>query len=270
MGTWSEDIFGNDISCDVRDQYLGLIAAGSSVDRAAKHVQSTFAELDSDDRRIAWIALAATQIVAGTVNEGVRKQALKGIAWCEVSNRDPERHPFELAALAGLRDALGGPAPKSRENVKSRVAPGRMGDVLAITLPSTGSEVVIVVGGPSGHDRGPEYRRVVLLPDLPVSGVTLDSTLKALSEWRHYREVWTNGLGRGFGCYDISGRLPPRRTRALLRGLTFPDDFERRMRGTGATHRAADLPYVLEYDIGAWEESEWTIDPSDPEGGRHW
>jgi hypothetical protein len=268
MGAWATGIFGNDLSCDVRDAYCERIATGDDVKAATKRVKRQFAEelCDSAEKRVVWIALAATQIKAGEVTDEVRRRALQGIAWCENQEADSHSIPFSRQALAGVRKKLGGPAGGQARPPKPKVAPGEKGEVFAVRFPNSNRESVIIVCGPSGNDRPAHYRRLVLLLELAVKNVTPVSVRQALLRWRPYRRVWHDGPGGPvFGCYDASGKLPARRTRPLLRGVVFPDSFERRLRvlAQGQTHPSADLPYVIEYDAGEWKRSKWTIDPHD-------
>jgi len=272
MGTWSEDIFGNDLACDVRDAYRERIAAGDGPDAAFKWVKKDFAEQlrDADDKRTILIALAATQLKAGKVIEPVRETALKAIAWCEHPERDPEQFPFSLEALAKLRVELGGKAPPPAKPPKPKLLPGECGEVYAITLPKDGfrlkvrgrpTEAVVFVGEEVREDRPPATGRVILLPELPAAKVTPESVMKALLAWRHYRQQWSNGLGRTILSYDIYGKLPPRKSRLLLRGIQMPEAFARRMKTICAFYKAADLPFVVDHDLWDWNESKWVIDP---------
>lgn len=263
MGAWSDEIFGNDLACDVRDSYTEHRAAGDAPEIAMKHVRREFADAlrESDEKWTVWIALAAAQAQDGSILEEVRDKALRGIAWCGHPDRDPEEHPFGVDALKALRERLGGPAPVPAKKPKPITLPGTAGDVVAVRFGHTDGEAVCVIGGPVGFDRGPNCGRVVLLPDLPVAKVTVQTVTAALAAWRQHYEVWPNMLGRGFGCYDVTAKLPARKTRKLLAGLNFPESFARRMQKTGAVYRAADMPYVIENDVQAWREREWAVDP---------
>ena len=147
MGTWADDIFGNDLACDVRDGYRERLAAGENVEAAVRRMKRAFAESlrDGDEKRTVWIALAAAQLESGEVSAEVREKALKSITWYETPDRDPERFPFGAEALAGLRENLGGPAPAPARKAKPKVPPGDEGDVLAVKLPHSDREAVIVV-----------------------------------------------------------------------------------------------------------------------------
>lgn len=278
MGSWSEDIFGNDMACDIRDAYRERIVASDSAEAAFKHVKKEFADAlrDADDKRVIYIALAAAQLEAGIVTDTVRETALKAIAWCENSNRDSEEFPFSLESLAKLREQLGGTPLSAGEAPKTKLPPGEPGEVYVITLPKDGfvakeigspSELVIFVGERVEEGgRQPVTSRVVLLPDLVVAEVTSESVTKALSAWRHYRQQWPNGLGRSILCYDVRDKLPPRKSRLLLRDVPMPEVFARRMRGLGVVCKAAELPFVIDHDFWDWKRCEWAIDPERDSG----
>lgn len=266
MGTWSENIFGNDLAADVRDEYRARRASGDNAEQAVRHVRREFAEpmRDADDRRTVWIAMAAAQVETDRVCEDhVREQAMKAIAWCEAPDRDPERFPFGLDALAQLRERLSDQATSPKKPVKAKAPPGRGGEVVLVTLPTNGDEAVVYIAGPAGGDRGDDCGRVVLLFDLCPKDVTADSVRAALVTWRRYRQLWPNGrLGRSVGCYDMSGKLPARRTKVLLRDVAMPPAFARLMRGPGVVYKSADLPWVVENDVDAWKSDKWVVDPA--------
>ncbi len=268
MGSWTEEIFGSDLACDVRDEYREHIDVGNDAETAATKVKKAFAEQmrDADDKRTIWIALAATQLESGEVIDSVRTAALKAVAWCEHPDRDPAQYPFALAELAVFREKLGGKPRKTikKPTPKSKVSLGEKGDVLAVKLPNNGGEAVIYGVGSVRKDRSPGYKRWVLLTDLPVEAANPCSVRQALSLWRVHRQYWPNGPGRSIGCYDVNGILPASKTRLLLNGIEPPIEFERRMLGCGAVHRSAELPWVLEHDLGEWKRCKWVMMPDDP------
>ncbi len=273
MGTWADDIFGNDLAADVAGDYLDALKSGESAESAVRQVRREFAEAmrDAADKRIVWIALAAAQAEAGTISEDVRTNALKAIAWCEAPARDPEDFPFALDALAKLRATLGGnplvAKPKPSKATGPVRSPGVGGEVVAVSLPNEGGEAVLYVAGPSERIKSPDTARVVWLFDLAVDDVTPASVQQALEAWRNYRQAWANGLGRRIGCYDAKGALPTRRTRLLLRDIAMPSGFARRMNAFGEFYKASDLPFVVEQDVSDWKSAKWTVDPDiDPAG----
>ncbi len=262
MGTWSEEIFGNDLAADVRLEYRERSAAGEASSTVVKNVRKAFAEemRAADDRRTVWIALAAAMDEMGAVDDAVREQALKAIAWCEAPDRDPERFPFGIAALAKLRERLGGTPPAPKKPPKPKAPPGVGGEVFAVTLPDDGGEAVIYVVGPAGNDRGDDTARIVLLFDVSSDGLTEAAVSAALSAWRHYVQDWGDGKsGRSIGRYDVSGKLPARRTRLLLKNILMPPGFRQRMVGYGKIVRSSDLPWVLLNDISDWKRCDWKV-----------
>lgn len=274
MGAWSEDIFGNDMACDVRDVYRERISAGDSAEAAFKHLKKQFAEelREAEDKRLIYIALAATQLEAGQVTDIVRETALKAIAWCEHPNHDAEEFPFNLAVLATLREKLGGKAPPARKPSKPKVPPGAPGDVYVMTLPADGfcaelpdklTEAVIFVGNVvTQGGRGPDTARVVVLYDLSAKDVTVESVAKSLSDWKSYHWLHQDGkIGRGIFHYDASGKLPARKVRLLLRGMAMPKNFVCKMRDLGAVYQSTVLPWVVDQDLKAWRTQKMVPDP---------
>jgi len=257
MGTWSDEIFGNDLACDVRDEYRERVAAGDTSPAAVKNVKKSFAEQmqDADGKRTVWIALAAAQLQAYSVDDEVRTQALKAIAWCEHPDRDPEQSPFDLHALAKLRDALGGKATATKKS-KPKVPPGVAGDVLAIRLPNSGEVLAIVTGD---CQRGPHYAGVVLLRGLKSDSASERVIEKAVSKWQPYRRDWGDRLGALYGVYSVTGKPGPKKAKLILSGIKLPPTFAELVRGGGPIERAADLPHVLEHALWDWDHAKWKV-----------
>ncbi len=49
--------------------------------------------------------------------------------------------------------------------------------------------------------------------------------------------------------------------RVLLRGISLPLEFDRRMNAFGEIHKASDLPWVVEHDQHDWRSAKWVVDP---------
>ncbi len=191
-------------------EYRERIAAGDNIATAVRRMKRTFAkslEL-SDERWTVWIALAATQLRVGQVAREVRQRALQGIAWCEDPRRDPGLYPFSSQTLARLRKRLGGRVPRIAKKSRPRASLWKKGDVIAVKLPHTIREAVVIVVGPVGKGRPAACVRIVLLLDLTARRSTRESVWRSLVGWRHYRQVWPNGLGRWLASYDVTGSLP--------------------------------------------------------------
>jgi hypothetical protein len=123
MGAWGTAIFSDDLACDVRDAYRGLLAEGHSRQQATKRLIDQFAQAikDYDDGPIFWLALAKLQWEYGRLDERVKANALKlidtGVAlkrWTEraVDARDGNRRQ---RVLAKLRDQLCSPQPAPKQ-----------------------------------------------------------------------------------------------------------------------------------------------------------
>lgn len=262
MGAWGTNIFGNDLSCDVRDAYRERISAGDDPETAVKLVKRAFAESlgDSTEKWTVWIALAAAQLKVGTITDEVRDRALQGITQYEkYSDTGSESLPYSLRSLAAVWKKLGGQARIRAKRIKpkTKTTPGDSGEVFAVRFPNSNREAVIVNCGSVRNDRPPHYGRVVLLFEMAVERVTSESVRQALLAWRPYQRVWHDGpSGRVHGCYDASGKLPARKARLLLRLVDFPVSFERHMKMLAETYRSAELPYIIEYDFGEWEQGK--------------
>jgi hypothetical protein len=82
MGTSGAGIFADDVACDVRDQFIELLATGTSAAEASSTLQALWSDAiaDSDDGPVFWLALAATQWKYGMLTTDVRDQALTVLA----------------------------------------------------------------------------------------------------------------------------------------------------------------------------------------------
>lgn len=80
MGIWSENIYGNDLACDVRDEYLYLLENKYSNEDSYHMLCDTFKDaLKSDEKNYFWEALADTQWKVGRLTEDVKQKALNEI-----------------------------------------------------------------------------------------------------------------------------------------------------------------------------------------------
>ncbi len=77
MGVWSNSIYGNDISCDARDEYLFWLRKQCSNEEAYLRTVETFSELlQTDEKNYFWEALADTQWKVGRLSETVKQNAI--------------------------------------------------------------------------------------------------------------------------------------------------------------------------------------------------
>jgi hypothetical protein len=98
MGTWAASLFADDVACDVRDQYLALLATGMDGSEASRVLESEWDEVtrDQDAGPVFWIALAATQWTFGQLLPHVKIRALEVID----CNKDGCRHRFASVSAA--------------------------------------------------------------------------------------------------------------------------------------------------------------------------
>jgi hypothetical protein len=80
MGTWGTGLFSDDEACDIRDEYGVLIAKGMSPAQASRKLEEDRSELlESGLVPHFWLALAATQMKLGSLEDDVKNKALAEI-----------------------------------------------------------------------------------------------------------------------------------------------------------------------------------------------
>lgn len=114
MGTWGAGIFADDVAVDLRDHYRDLIGEGRATVEATDELLRIWSEelADPDTERVIWLALAATQVRIGRLEDRVRDRALAIIDSGEDLPRwreDPKAARDRDRVLAELRADLSGP-----------------------------------------------------------------------------------------------------------------------------------------------------------------
>ena len=68
MGVWGAELYANDVTCDVRDDYIDKLRQGLTNEDATKELIKSNQELidDNEDQELFWYALADTQWEYGT------------------------------------------------------------------------------------------------------------------------------------------------------------------------------------------------------------
>lgn len=136
MGTWGPAIFSDDLACDVRDEWRGLIGEGVSPEEATARIVAGYSASfsDPDERGVVVLALALAQWKTGRLAESVRGAALEVIdsgadlaRWAP----GPQRNARERA-LAKARAELLSPQPPAKKIAKRRLShtPFVPGDVV--------------------------------------------------------------------------------------------------------------------------------------------
>lgn len=86
MGAWGTDLWEDDLSCDIQDEWNELLDEGISPRKATKVILKSwmeeFSEYDDEEDRLAdesilFIALAALQMRHRALNHYVKKMAIK-------------------------------------------------------------------------------------------------------------------------------------------------------------------------------------------------
>ena len=119
MGTWETGLYDNDLSCDVRDDYIGKLKAGKTDEEALNEILEEYEEEaeDDDEKYNFYIALADTMWKKGRMTEDIKKMALKMIEEDKVSERwEDERVRKERAKkLDKVKERIESPMPERKK-----------------------------------------------------------------------------------------------------------------------------------------------------------
>ena len=144
MGTWGLELYQNDTSLDVRDEFETLFRAGKTAQEITGKLMEDYRSLmgDTEEEPSFWFSLADTQWDLGVLLPAVQEKALYRI--------DKERGMLDRQAadmpstarrkkvLDDLRAKLLSPQPPVKKPVKKRIytCPWKLGDVFAYRLES--------------------------------------------------------------------------------------------------------------------------------------
>ncbi|RRS05046.1 hypothetical protein EIP75_05565 [Aquabacterium soli] len=126
MGTFSAALYADDTACDVRDQFLELLAKikqpAEATDELLKSWQGSLS--DDDERAIVWMALADTQWKYGCLSEQVRLTAIEMIdSGIDLSRWEGRLALRRQAMQSALKEKLLKEQPKLRiPRIKKLVA----------------------------------------------------------------------------------------------------------------------------------------------------
>lgn len=89
MGTWGTELYQDDDTCDIKEEYLNYLRIGKTNEEALQEVISDNEEMIKDDEigPLFWLALADTQWKYGRLTNDIRDRALEVID----SGKDLER-----------------------------------------------------------------------------------------------------------------------------------------------------------------------------------
>lgn len=137
MGAWGTGLYQDDVTCDVRNDYLNRLRIGYSNVEATKEVIKRNIDFidDEEDGPLFWLALADTQWKYGRLLSEVKEQAIK----CIEEGKDLKRweenksqYKKRKKVLEELKEKLSSPQPEEKK-VKKLIlhkAAWKVGDVL--------------------------------------------------------------------------------------------------------------------------------------------
>ena len=129
MGVWEKSVFGNDVTCDVRDTYLFFLNAQQcTCEEAYKKTYDALIELSTGQEEfLFWLALAATQWECGELLPVVKNKALYWIEHSRSTDAEWKKSLMELQ-----RTLINSP-PSRREMVQCEFEKNlwQIGDVYA-------------------------------------------------------------------------------------------------------------------------------------------
>ena len=144
MGTWGTSLYDNDISCDIRGDYIDKLRRGMSNEVATKELieQNSDTEEDPEDEALFWFALADSQWNYGRLLSEVKEKALffleKEEEWERWKEAGKEKHSAWLKTMSALKEKLNSPLPKEKKISRYRLyqCSWKLGDVFAYQFSS--------------------------------------------------------------------------------------------------------------------------------------
>ena len=143
MGTWGSELYQNDTSLDVKDEFEELYSAGKTAQDITDKLIEDYRSImgDFDEEPLFWLALADTQWNWGVLTPLVKDKAL---IWIDKSSDMFNRQTIDMSAkpkkkaLDELKTKLLSPQPPVKKPVKKRIyrCKWKFGDVFAYQLES--------------------------------------------------------------------------------------------------------------------------------------
>ncbi len=137
MGAWGTKLYQDDITCDVKDEYIKWLKTGLSNDEITKSLIRLYGDCinDSDDGPLFWFALADTQWNYGRLLPKIKQKALEYIENKTDLNRwqdDIKLYKIREQELNKLKEKLNSPMPPEKKVSVMRVnkAHWDIGDIL--------------------------------------------------------------------------------------------------------------------------------------------
>lgn len=121
MGAWGAGLYQDDVTCDIREDYLDRLRIGyTNIEATNEVIEWNIGSLEEDDEDIPlfWFALADTQWKYGRLLPDVKEQAIKYIdegkdleRWIE----NKKEYPKRKKVLEELKEKLNSPQPEERK-----------------------------------------------------------------------------------------------------------------------------------------------------------
>ncbi len=138
MGAWGPGLYQDDVTCDIKDDYVDRLKAGytnieatkETIDRNMDFIQ------DEDEGPLFWFALADTQWKYGRLLEEVKEEAIKHIKSgknLEIWKQENEKqYKKRKMILEELEERLNSPQPPEKKVSKLVIerSPWEVGDIL--------------------------------------------------------------------------------------------------------------------------------------------
>ena len=138
MGAWGPGLYQDDVTCDIKDDYVDRLKAGytnieatkETIDRNMDFIQ------DEDEGPLFWFALADTQWKYGRLLEEVKEEAIKHIKSgknLEIWKQENEKqYKKRKIILEELEERLNSPQPPEKKVSKLVIerSPWEVGDIL--------------------------------------------------------------------------------------------------------------------------------------------
>ena len=121
MGIWGCGLYQDDVTCDVKSDYLNWLRVGKTNEEATELMLEYYEDYidDEDDAPPFWFALADTQWKYGRLHPKVKKEALRYLKlgtnlerWKE---ENPKLFPKRKKVLEELKKRLESPMPPEKK-----------------------------------------------------------------------------------------------------------------------------------------------------------
>lgn len=146
MGTWGYKLYQDDITEDIRDEYIYMLRRGESNIEATKRLIKEYSSLDSEEIALLWFALADTQWRYGRLIPEVKAVALEFLrSGCDLrrwQHEAPKEAAKRAQELAELEKRLLSPQPEPKKVKKLNLykCQWQFGDVFAYRLDGEAAE----------------------------------------------------------------------------------------------------------------------------------